>query len=67
MNQYLNNIDKINMFSCDHCKYQIASSKIMKIHIRTFHGKDEKYNCDICGYQVLHTEEKFSKTQEVCT
>ena len=24
----------------------------MDIHNRTFHGKDEKYNCDICGYQV---------------
>ena len=40
------------MFSCDHCKYQIASSKIIDIHISTFHSKDEKDNCDICGYQV---------------
>ena len=24
----------------------------MDIHNRTFHGKDEKYNCDICGFQV---------------
>ena len=26
----------------------------MDIHNRTFHGKDEKYNCDICGYQAKH-------------
>ena len=54
MNQYLNNIDKINMFFCDHCSYPIASRKIMEIHNCTFHGQDEKYNHDICGYQVLN-------------
>ena len=26
----------------------------MNIHNRTFHGKDEKYNCDLCGHQVSH-------------
>ena len=50
----MNNIDKINMFSCDHCEYQITSSKIMDIHTRTFHFGDKKYNCDLCGYQVSH-------------
>ena len=40
------------MFSCDHCKYLIASSKIMDIHNRTFHSKDQRYSCNICGYQV---------------
>ena len=50
----MNNIDKINMFSCGHCDYQIASSKIMDIHNRTFHDKVKKYNCDICGHQVSH-------------
>ena len=52
MNQFKNKIDKINMFNCDHCKFQIISRKIMDIHNRTFHSKDEKHNCDICGYQV---------------
>ena len=42
------------MFSCDHCEYQIASSKIMDIHKRTFHDKEKKYNCDLWGHQVSH-------------
>ena len=50
----MNNIDKINMFSCGHCEYQFASRKIMDIHTRTFHGKVKKYNCDLCGHQVSH-------------
>ena len=54
MNQYLNYIGKINMFFCDNCNYQIASRKMMEIHNHTFHGQDEKYNRDICGYQVLN-------------
>ena len=54
MSQYLNNIGKINMFFCDNCNYQIASRKMMEIHNHTFHGQDEKYNRDICGYQVLN-------------
>ena len=41
------------MFSCDHCAYQIVSKKIMDIHNRTFHNKNAKYNCNICGHQVL--------------
>ena len=52
MNQSMNNVDKMNMFSCEHCEYQAASSKIMEIHNRTSHGKNAKYNCDICGHQV---------------
>ena len=44
------------MFSCGHCEYQIASSKIMDIHNRTFHDKDKKYNCDLCGKQVSHKD-----------
>ena len=39
------------MFSCGHCEYQIASSKIMDIHKRTFHHEDKKYHCDLCGHQ----------------
>ena len=42
----MNNIDEINMFSCGHYEYQIASSKVMDIH-RTFYGKAKKYNCDL--------------------
>ena len=42
------------MFSWDHCENQISSTKIMDIHNRTFHDEDAKYNCDICGHQVLH-------------
>ena len=42
------------MFSCDHCKYQIASIKILEIHNRTFHNKVKKYDCDLCGYQVSY-------------
>ena len=53
-NQSLSNIDSIYMFSCDHCKYQIASTQIMDIHNKTFHDKVKKYDCDICGYQVSH-------------
>ena len=53
------------MFFCDNCNYQIASRKLTEIQIRTFHGQDEKYNRDICGYQVLN-KMKFSKTQEDC-
>ena len=26
----------------------------MDNHNKTFHDKDAKYNCDICGHQVLH-------------
>ena len=26
----------------------------MNIHNRTFHEKDPKYKCDICGLQALH-------------
>ena len=25
----------------------------MVIHKKTFHNKDEKYDCDMCGHQVL--------------
>ena len=50
----MNDIVKLNMFSCGHCEYQIASTKIMDIHNRTFHDKVKKYNCDVCGQQVLH-------------
>ena len=48
----MKNFDKINMFSCGHCKYQIASSKIMEIHNRTFHGEVKNYTCDLCCHQV---------------
>ena len=50
----MNNIDKINVFSCGHYEFQIASCKIMDIHNRTFHDKVKKYNCDLCGQQVSH-------------
>ena len=49
----MNNIEKINMFSCGHCDYHIASRKIIDIHNRTFHDKDAKYYCDICGHPEL--------------
>ena len=26
----------------------------MEIHNHTFHGQDENYNRDICGYQLLN-------------
>ena len=45
------------MLSCGYCEYQIASSKIMDTHNRTFHYKDKKYNCDLCGHQVSHNPE----------
>ena len=48
----MNKIDKINMFSCDHCEYWFASNINMDIHNRTFHDKKVKYYCDICGHQV---------------
>ena len=44
------------MFTCDKCDYQISSNKIMKIHTRTFHNRDETHNCSICGYQSLKKE-----------
>ena len=50
----MNNIDKENVFSCGHYEFQIASCKIMDIRSRTFHDKIKKYNCDLCGQQVLH-------------
>ena len=63
---------KTRMFSSDHCENHGASSKIMEIHNRTFHGKVKKYTCDLCGHQVsfknslarhkksVHEEVKFS-------
>ena len=50
----MNNNDKINMFSCDHCEYQVPSSQIMDIQNRTFHDYEKKYNCDLSGHQVSH-------------
>ena len=47
----MNNFDKINMFSFDHCEYQDASKIIMGIHNKTFHDKNAKYECEICGHQ----------------
>ena len=37
----MKNIDKIDMFSCGYCEYQVTSSKIMDIHTKTFHYKDK--------------------------
>ena len=50
----MTNTVKINIYSCDHCKYQVASSKIMDIHKSNFHDKDKKYDFDLCGHQVSH-------------
>ena len=47
----MNKIDKMNMFTCDHCEFQVASSKIMDIHSRNFDNKPNKYSCDICSRQ----------------
>ena len=52
-NQSRNKIDKINMFSCDHCKYQIASSKIMDIHNRTFHNNHSNVNTIVKSVATL--------------
>ena len=54
MNHSMNNIDKMNMFFCEDCEYQVASNNVMEIHNRTLHDKNAKYNCDICGHQVSH-------------
>ena len=51
-NQSMNIIDKTRMFSSDHCENQVASSKIMEIHNRTFHGEVKNYTCDLCCHQV---------------
>ena len=50
----MHNIDRRTMFSCGYCEYQIASSKIMEIHIKTVHDKEKKYTFDPCGPQVSH-------------
>ena len=44
------------MFNCEHCKYQITSIRIMEIHYSTFHNKEAKYICDVCGHQSLQKE-----------
>ena len=46
------------MLSCDHCNYQIAYSKIMDIHNHTYHGKEEKYNCDSCDNKISKKKSK---------
>ena len=39
------------MFFCDYCEFRVASNKIMGIHNSTFHSKDAKCSCEICGHQ----------------
>ena len=56
----MNNMDKINMFSCEHCEYQVASNKIMEIHNRTFHDKNAKYNCNLEKHKkIVHDRVKY--------
>ena len=50
--QSITGISTINMFSCDHCEYQVASKAMLKIHDSKLHDKDSKYRCDVCGKQL---------------
>ena len=49
-----NIFDKIKIFSCGHCEYQVTSNKTMEINNSAFPVEEEKYNCDLCGHQVSH-------------